>query len=187
MKIYSLAFLATTFVAIIIFILFSTWRDKSSFSEGIVKFEEVENLETSGLPDLEVTDIDGKKINFLAFKNNIVILNFWATWCAPCLEEVPSLISLAKAFKGKIHIIAVSGDENKTDIDVFLKAFPEMKSENIHIIWDESKILSKKFKIDRLPESFIFNKNLKLEKKIIGSINWHTKESENFLLEVFKK
>lgn len=142
-----------------------------------------EASETSQLavPDFDMVTLSGKTINVKHFTGKVIIFNFWASWCTPCIEEVPSLISLVKADPGVV-IIAVSGDQNKDDIVAFLKSFPAFNKPPIYIVHENAKALMERFKVDKLPESFIFDPKGKMIKKISGTINWHTPES----LEYFK-
>lgn len=137
------------------------------------------------LPEFSGKTLDGKEIQLSQFKGKVVVVNFWASWCGPCIEEVPSLIKLLKAFPNDLELIAISGDSNQADIDSFMKSFPEMKSlPNIHIVWDADKGLAQKYQIFRLPESFLLNKDLRLIKKISGTIDWHTEDALAYIKQV---
>lgn len=137
------------------------------------------------LPEFSAKTIAGKDIQLSQFKGKVVVVNFWASWCGPCVEEVPSLIKLMQAFPKDLELIAISGDSNQADIDSFMKSFPEMKTQpNIHVVWDADKSLSQKYQIYRLPESFLLNKELKLIKKISGTIDWHTEDAVAYIKQV---
>lgn len=133
------------------------------------------------LPTSDLTTLSHGKLNLQQFAGKVIIFNFWASWCAPCIEEVPSLITLVKA-DPNIVIIAVSGDQNKDDIHAFLKSFPGFNKPPIYVVQENMKELMDHFKVDKLPESFIFNPKGEMVKKISGTINWHTPES----IEYFK-
>jgi cytochrome c biogenesis protein CcmG/thiol:disulfide interchange protein DsbE len=133
------------------------------------------------LPSTDMMSLSGKTFNLKNFAGKIIIFNFWASWCTPCIEEVPSLITLVKA-DPKIIIVAVSGDQNKDDILAFLKSFPDFNKPPIYVVQENAKALMEQFKVDKLPESFIFNDKGVMVKKISGTINWHTPES----IEYFK-
>lgn len=132
-------------------------------------------------PKSELTTLSHGKLNLQQFSGKIIIFNFWASWCAPCIEEVPSLISLVAA-DPEIVVIAVSGDQNKDDISAFLKSFPKFNKPPIYVVQENAKELMDHFKVDKLPESFIFDAKREMVKKISGTINWHTSDS----IEYFK-
>lgn len=137
------------------------------------------------LPGFESKTLDGRGIKLSQFKGKVLVVNFWASWCGPCVEEVPSLIKLMQAFPNDLELIAVSGDSTREDIDSFMKSFPEMKTlPNIHVVWDEDKKLSQQYQIYRLPESFLLNKELKLVKKITGTIDWHTDDAVAYIKQL---
>jgi hypothetical protein len=94
---------------------------------------------------------------------------------------------LVESQKGAVQLLAISGDNTREDIEAFLKAFPKIKNPNIQLIWDEDHSLTKAYEVDRLPESFIAGKDLKLVKKIVGSINWHTPDSEVFMKDLIQR
>ncbi|UYL08929.1 TlpA family protein disulfide reductase [Bdellovibrio sp. SKB1291214] len=153
----------------------------SRVSESPSNLTSIEKMETEGVPNFTAKSLDGQSFDLNQMKGKVVILNFWASWCGPCVEEVPSLIKLIKEYKGDIQLIAVSGDSNEQDIHVFLKSFPELKAENIKIVYDQDRSLMKMFDVSRLPESLVLNKEQKLVKKLVGSIDWHTKDSVEYM------
>ncbi len=133
------------------------------------------------LPQNDFVTLNDKTINLKEFAGKVIIFNFWASWCAPCIEEVPSLVTLVKA-DPNIVIIAVSGDEHKDDIEAFLKSFPDFNKSPIYVVQENAKAMMEYFNVERLPESFIFNDKGEMVKKITGTINWHTPDS----IEYFK-
>lgn len=145
------------------------------------------NWETDGLPDFETKLLDGTPFRFSSLKGKVVILNFWASWCGPCVEEVPSLIKLVKEFNGEVQLVAISGDSSQNDIDVFLKSFPELKAENIKIIWDEDRSIMKQYAIDRLPESMVADRAQLMVKKLVGSIDWYNADSKAYMKGLLAK
>ncbi len=180
--------------SLIVFILglFSIWgiakyinsKNSQTFTPT---FELIKELEEKGLHSFQFTDLDGVKTDVSSFAGQIVIINFWASWCAPCIEEVPSLIKLVEHFKGRVKLVAVSGDSELKDIEVFMKSFPELKRQNIYIVFDQDKSIMQRFGVNRLPESLIFGTNLKLEKKIVGTIDWYNPDSIAYTEELLAK
>lgn len=138
-------------------------------------------IEAIVLPQQDLTLVDGKKLSIQTFKNKIVIMNFWASWCAPCIEEVPSLVELSKKNKD-IVVLAVSGDSKTEDLLAFMKSFPGFNQAPFFQVWDNNQEILKKYNISKLPESFIFNRKGEMVKRVSGTLNWNTPDS----LEFFK-
>lgn len=159
----------------------------SKLKEVPASYVTLENMEKEGAPNFTAKDLNGNSFELRSLQGKVVILNFWASWCAPCVEEVPSLIKLTKEFKGDVELIAVSGDSNREDIEVFLKSFPELQGSHIKVVWDEDRSLMKQFQVSRLPESLVLNKEQKLVKKLVGSIDWYTKESVSYMQSLLGK
>ena len=169
----------------------SIWIFKSFYlpqlQEGNSSLKTLDEMENDGAPNFQIVDFQGKNFELRALHGKVVILNFWASWCAPCVEEVPSLIKLAEEFRGELQIIAISGDSSREDIEVFLKSFPGLRAENINLIWDQDRKIMNQFSISRLPESLVLDQNQKLVKKIAGTIDWHTEDSILFVKALIKK
>jgi cytochrome c biogenesis protein CcmG, thiol:disulfide interchange protein DsbE len=160
---------------------------KERVDAPLARHELIDQLETVGVPSFNTATIEGNSVVLKELSGKLIILNFWASWCAPCIEEIPSLIKLVKEFKGEVKLVAVSGDSNLEDINVFLKSFPELKAENIYIVWDKDQVIAQQYGIDKLPESFVIGKDFKLVKKIIGTINWYTPDSIEYLKFLINK
>ena len=138
-------------------------------------------MEKSGAPDFALIDIEEKEIKLSDYKGKIVLLNFWASWCAPCIKEFPSMITLIKEMKGDVVLLAVSADYEREDIDPFLKAF-KVNDENIKVMWDKDQTVAKLFGTFKLPESYIIGRNGELIRKVAGVEDWATPEA----LEYFR-
>ena len=159
----------------------------SKVEEVPTTMSRIEGMEKNGVPNFTAKTLSGEVFQLNQFSGKVVILNFWASWCGPCVEEVPSLIKLVKEFKGDVQLIAISGDSNEEDIQVFLKSFPELKSENIKIVYDQDRSKMKMFDVTRLPESLVLGTDHKLVKKLVGSIDWYTKDSVAYIQGLLKK
>ncbi len=116
-------------------------------------------------------DKKDQKINIKDFKGNLLILNFWATWCEPCKEEMPSLDNL-KLDSGlnelKIFVINIS-KENMEKINQF---FIDLNIKNLEPYFDPPTTLAKTFSLRGVPTSILFNKDGEEFARVIGSINF---------------
>jgi len=125
-------------------------------------------------------DKNDKKINIKDFNGNLILLNFWATWCEPCKEEMPSLdrIQINKNLSNlKIFAINIS-QESKKKIDSFFK---DLKIENFDPYFDAPTTLAKTFSLRGVPTSILIDKSGKEFARIIGSIDFDNKKFINWL------
>lgn len=136
---------------------------------------ETREASAAQVPDFTFTTPDGTAYTLHSFKGKTVILNFWASWCAPCAAEFPQLLNLATALKNDTVLIAISVDEQEQNFSRFMKRLysthkKQMASKNILIARDESGTISRDlFHTLRLPETFIIAPNLTIHRKIAGA------------------
>ena len=116
-----------------------------------------------------------QKININEYKGNLLILNFWATWCEPCIEEMPSLDNLqANPQLNNIKIFAINiGKEN---LDKVNKFFLDLNIKNFDPYFDPPTTLAKKFSLRGVPTSILINKEGQEFARIIGSIDFEDRK-----------
>ena len=137
-------------------------------------FSDLKQPELQAAPLFNFTDLDNKTYQLQDFKGKRVLLNFWATWCAPCIEEFPILLDIAQKNKDDLVLIALSVDNENMDFDAFFARFDshfqrKLSFENVIIGTDPQKNISKKlFNINQYPETILMNETLEIKKKYIG-------------------
>jgi thiol-disulfide isomerase/thioredoxin len=139
-------------------------------------------LETEGVPDFTLPDLNGKDVSLSQFRGRPVLVNLWASWCAPCVKEFPSLKGLVEHFKGQLVVLAVSHDHSREDLDSFIKAFGQVPADFV-IVWDKERKTGQLLGTDQLPETYILNKDHKLVRKIAGEQAWDTPMALQFFRE----
>ena len=120
-------------------------------------------------PNFEITTDRGHKLTPSDFGGKLLVLNFWATWCAPCVEEVPSLNAFQKVLASKgVVVLGVSVDSNEKQYRRFL--------ENFRITFDTARdpdqLIPGKYGTFEFPESFIIDSSGHVVEKIISNTNW---------------
>ena len=125
-------------------------------------------------------DINQKNVNLADFKGKLIILNFWATWCAPCKEEMPSLDNLqSNSNLSNLKIFPINiGQEDISKSEFFFK---ELNIKNLNIYFDASITLAKKFSLRGVPTTILFNKKGEEFARIIGSIDFKDEKFINWL------
>ena len=124
--------------------------------------------------DLET--LDGKKVEVVdkLIKKKVILVNFWATWCPPCIKEIPDLINLKERFEREIEIIFVSVDANPTKvIPKFLKK-NELKNFQTYI--DKSLDLTKQLEVKVMPTTLVITEGPYELSRVEGYIDWLNKE-----------
>ena len=125
-------------------------------------------------------DIEENEINLANFKGKLLILNFWATWCVPCKEEMPSLDLLQSNSKlNNLKIFPINiGQEDLIKSKIF---FEELNIQNLDIYSDSTVVLAKKFSLRGVPTTILINKEGKEFARILGSIDFNDKQFVNWL------
>src|SRR5205085_3951278 len=131
------------------------------------------------VPELTLKTIDGRTLNSRDWKGKVTLVNFWATWCPPCREEIPDLIKLQKRYKDQLVSIGVSADEGPA-ADV--AKFAAEHGMNYAIVM-ETPELTKAFPgIFALPTTFVIDQNVKMVQKHVGLLNPAVIEQETRVL-----
>ena len=125
-------------------------------------------------------DINQKSVDLADFKGKLILLNFWATWCVPCKEEMPSLDSLQSNNKLN-NLIIFPINIGQEDISKSVTFFKELNIQNLDIYTDAPITLAKKFSLRGVPTTILFNKQGKEFARIIGSIDFNNEEFINWL------
>ena len=125
-------------------------------------------------------DKNDKKINIKEFNGNLLLLNFWATWCAPCKEEMPSLDRLqVNQNLSNLKIFAINiSQESKKKVDIFFK---DLNIKNFEPYFDSPTTLAKTFSLRGVPTSILIDKDGKEFARIMGSIDFNDKIFINWL------
>jgi cytochrome c biogenesis protein CcmG, thiol:disulfide interchange protein DsbE len=122
-------------------------------------------------PDFALPDLDDKTVKLSDFRGKVVFLNFWATWCKPCREEMPSMEVLYKNFENNgLVVLAVSIDRvtTKKDIPPFVKGM----SLSFPVLVDSWGQTDKRYKLMGVPETYVIDQQGVLREKIIGPRDW---------------
>tara|TARA_B100000029_G_C17602904_1_gene966383 strand:- start:875 stop:1426 length:552 start_codon:yes stop_codon:yes gene_type:complete len=149
---------------------------------GIIVFEEnssaksIKTLQTSSnsnnekssklkAPDFTLTDTEGNKVSLSDYKGNIIIINFWATWCGPCKFEIPDLIDLYKKYNGDVVVLGISLDYDGPTV---VPQFADQYGINYPVLYGDSKIVSTYGNVTGIPTTFIIDRDLNLYRRYVG-------------------
>lgn len=119
----------------------------------------------SPAPPFLLTDLDGQPISTAAYHGKVVLINFWATWCPPCNEEIPEMIALAEKYKDSLQIIGVSMDDDPPEA---VRAFARAHNMNYPIVMGSDKLSEEYGGIPALPTTFVLDTNGRVVQKHMG-------------------
>ena len=160
------------FLIIFIFLITDSFADEVTNIKNLVINKELKKYE-----GLTFFNTKNEQLNLKEFKGNLIILNFWATWCAPCKEEMPSLDSLQKNENlDNLRIFPINVGKDNVEKSVIF--FEDLNIKNLEVYFDTSINLVKKFGLRGIPTSILFDKDGFEFARVVGSIDF---EDKNFI------
>lgn len=155
---------------------------------GIKRQEKVrvsKAIEGLTAPEITVNDLSGKGLRLSDLRGSVVFINFWASWCQPCREEMPSLQGLYNTFKdnGRFRMVTIL---YRDDPD---KALSYLRENNLDLpLWiDSNGMASSAYGLTGVPETFVIDKKGILRKKVIGPADWSSQEALSLISELIRE
>jgi thiol-disulfide isomerase/thioredoxin len=130
----------------------------------------------SDAPRFTITDSQ-RTVTLSQFEGKPVVLNFWATWCPPCIQEMPSLVQLQKQLGDKVTVLAVSEDDD----DNAYKQFLRDHNVDLLTVRDTGQKTNALYGTFKFPETFVIDRNGKIVRKFIGAQEWTSPEIVDYL------
>lgn len=135
------------------------------------------------VPDIELVDTSNVKKNLTDYREKIVILNFWATWCKACVEEMPSLLEFSRKFaKDNVVVLPVSIDYNGSE--KVAKFYKDNNLQELPAFIDPKGEVYRKLKIRVLPTTIVLDKAGNETARILGAIDWQSDDIEAYLYKL---
>lgn len=147
--------------------------------------EEAPAVAGNPAPDFRLKDLAGGEVALSSLKGKVVLVNFWATWCPPCREEIPSMVRLNKAMQGQaFQMLAISvNDGGKKEVESFLKGSGTV----LPVLLDAEQKVAKRYGTTGVPETFVVNKQGVIVKKVVGGLEWDDPQVIEALKELARK
>ena len=125
------------------------------------------------VPAFAMTDLDGRTISSDSLKGKVVLINFWATWCGPCVVEIPDLVKLQDKYRDQLVVIGVSEDENG---EALVRKFAADKQINYPLVMSTPELQALFPGVVALPTTFALDRNGKMVQKHVGLL--HAEQTE---------
>jgi cytochrome c biogenesis protein CcmG/thiol:disulfide interchange protein DsbE len=129
-------------------------------------------------PDFTLPTLTQTPVSLHDYRHGVVVVNFWATWCPPCIEETPSLRDFAERMRGQgVTVIGVSVDQDQAALERFVAtaqlSFP--------IARDPEQAVSARYGTFKFPESYVIDAEGRIARKIVGAIDWRDPQIISFV------
>ena len=135
-------------------------------------------------PDFTLEDTKGNMVTLSALRGKVVMVNFWATWCPPCKEEMPSMERLNKFMADEEFVmLAINADDNGREV------VPDFLKKNPHdftVLYDDQGAVKQSYGVYKMPESFIINKDGTIVEKVVGAIDWSSPKTVAYIKNLIK-
>ena len=130
---------------------------------------EIEKLNAQKAPEFTLKDLKGNPVALSSMKGKVVLLNFWATWCPPCVAEMPELNKLYKKLASRgLEIIAVSTDSSITSP----KEFVSKNDIQFKVLYDDARATARLYKVFSMPTTFLIDRRGVIVEKFFGDYEW---------------
>jgi thiol-disulfide isomerase/thioredoxin len=134
------------------------------------------------LEPVDFYNIHDEKLNFSHLKGKVLMVNLWATWCGPCLRELPALQRLSNKFQGTdFELLAISIDREKTPAEI-LKFYQDLNIDKLGFYWDKDQQLNKILPVDVVPASFIINRKGEVISYMRSFADWDVSAATEMIL-----
>ena len=128
-------------------------------------------------PEVRLQSVDGKAVSLADYRGKVVLVHFWATWCPPCVEEIPTLERFYRQVSGTdIEVLAISVDDSAE----MLKAFLEKNKVHFPVLRDPDRSMAGSYGTLKFPETYVIGRDGVVRYKVIGPVDWsHARKCGN--------
>ena len=136
-------------------------------------------------PAFRLPALDGRQVNLSDFRGKVVMVHFWATWCPPCVEELPTLDRLYHGLLGKdFALLAVSVDEGGAEA---VRAFLQKNHLSLPVLLDPQRSVAGQYGTFKFPETYLLDRNGVVRYKVIGPMDWSDPRGIGVILKMLEQ
>lgn len=167
-----------TFLSIVILIKYTSAENRNYYTMALGIQEYSTPVEAK---DFTLRDINNRKVNLKDFRGKTVMLNFWATWCAPCRQEMPSMEKLYRQFKDKgFVVLSVASGDDSSSVAQFIKEY----NITFPALLDADFEVSEYYKVWSLPTTYFISPDGKITGMAYGGRDWSTKTAAQYIASI---
>jgi len=130
-------------------------------------------------PEFSLLSLDGKAISLASYRGKVVMVHFWATWCPPCVEELPTLERLNRAYAGKdLEILAISVDEGGAGA---VGQFMQKNRFALPVMLNPDQSVARQYGTIKFPETYLVDREGIVRRKVIGAVDWTSPAAQEII------
>ncbi len=142
---------------------------------GLAQAKDLKPYSGEPLPDFTLSDMAGNSHTLSSYRGKVVMVNFWATYCGPCIKEIPSMARLKEKLSGKpFEILAIDMAEEKSDVEAFM--LRHKISVNFPVLLDSEGEVIEQWMVSAVPTTFIVGPRGKIHYALYGGLEWDNDE-----------
>lgn len=138
------------------------------------------------LPQRPLRDAASAETSLAAYRGDVLVVNFWATWCAPCIEEMPTLGALQRRFEGRLRVLPVSVD-SEADLDKAKRELARLSDDSLPFLSDISRGVLFDVRAPGLPVTIIYDRNGRELARLAGGADWSGPDAEALMEDVVSR
>jgi len=132
-------------------------------------------------PDFALPTLQGETVRLSDYRQQVVVLNLWATWCPPCVEETPSLKKFADQMTGRgVAVVSISVDEDAKALEEFVSKY----GLTYPVARDPEQAVTSRYGTFKFPETYILDEDGRIADKFIGAVDWQDPRINEFVLNL---
>ncbi|OQY23140.1 MAG: hypothetical protein B6I37_05915 [Desulfobacteraceae bacterium 4572_35.2] len=173
-------FIVMILLTVMIFFLLISSQRPSPSARPVVDLTQGRPL----APDFKLLDIDGDTVSLSSLRGKVVLVNFWATWCPPCREEIPSMERLYQLLHNEgLELLAINVEvDGRQTVPKFVQRVPFA----FPVLFDGDGTVRGKFGVSKYPETFIIDSEGVIRERVIGGIDWSSSQMITYLRSLLK-
>jgi len=143
---------------------------------------EIDKLEKNKAPDFSLKDLNGRNVTLSSLKGKVILLNFWATWCPPCISEMPVFNRLYKEMRARgLEVVAISADRSEG----YVRDYVSKHGLDFRVLYDGDHTVTKQYKVFSMPTTFLIDKKGVIVEKFFGEYDWTDQEIKKKIEKLF--
>jgi len=136
-------------------------------------------------PEFSLLSLDGKTASLSSYRGKVVMVHFWATWCPPCVEELPTLERLYRSYAGRdLDILAVSVDEGGAGA---VGQFMQKNRFALPVLLNPDQSVARQYGTFKFPETYLIDREGIVRRKVIGAADWMSPEAQKVIQTMLEK